>query len=90
MKDVLPFDHDGHAYAIYRAPDGDYFCTDGRCTHGQANLAGGVVMDEVIECPKHGGRFSYRTGEARGIPATVDLRTYPVKVEDGAVYIGID
>ena len=46
-------------------------------------------MDHIIECPKHNGRFDYRTGEAKGAPVCVDLRTYPMKVEDGTVYIDV-
>jgi 3-phenylpropionate/trans-cinnamate dioxygenase ferredoxin subunit len=30
-----------------------------------------------------------RTGKARGAPASVDLKTYPVKVEDGQVFVGL-
>jgi 3-phenylpropionate/trans-cinnamate dioxygenase ferredoxin subunit len=47
------------------------------------------VIDHVIECPKHNGRFDYRTGEAKRVPACIDLRTYPVKVEGGKVLIQI-
>ena len=44
-------------------------------------------MDDIIECPKHNGRFNYRTGLAKGAPACVNLKTYPVKVDGGQVYI---
>jgi 3-phenylpropionate/trans-cinnamate dioxygenase ferredoxin subunit len=46
-------------------------------------------MDGEIECPKHLGRFSYATGAAQGAPVLVDLRTYPVKLEDDTVYLEI-
>ena len=46
-------------------------------------------MDNIIECPKHNGRFDYRTGDAKGAPVCINLRTYPVRVEDGAVLIDI-
>ena len=88
-EDVIRFDHDGHTYAIYRSPDDHFYCTDGICTHEHAHLSDGLVMDEIIECPKHNGRFDYRTGEAKGAPVCVNLNTYPVKIEDGAVFIDI-
>ena len=88
-EDVIRFDHAGRAFAIYRSPDDRYYATDGLCTHEQISLADGLVMDDIIECPKHNGRFNYKTGEARGAPVCVNLRTYPVKVEDGAVFIEI-
>jgi 3-phenylpropionate/trans-cinnamate dioxygenase ferredoxin reductase subunit len=72
-EDVLRFDHEGRTYAIYRSPDGDFFATDGLCTHESVHLADGLVMDNIIECPKHNGRFDYRTGEA-GARAAAALR----------------
>ena len=86
-EDVIRFDHEGRTYAIYRSPDDEYYATDGICTHEHAFLSDGLVMDDIIECPKHNGRFDYRTGAAKGAPVCVDLQTYPVKVEDGSVYI---
>jgi 3-phenylpropionate/trans-cinnamate dioxygenase ferredoxin subunit len=88
-EDVVRFDHDGRVFAIYRSADDEYFATDGICTHERAILADGLVMDEIIECPKHNGRFNYKTGEARGAPVCVNLKTYPVKVADGKVMIKI-
>lgn len=88
-EDLIRFDHDGRTYAIYRSANDEYYATDGHCTHEQAHLADGLVMDYIIECPKHNGRFDYRTGEAKGAPVCVDLKTYPVKVEGGTVFIEI-
>lgn len=89
-EDIVRFDHDGRTFAIYRSSDDAYFATDGWCTHEKAHLADGLVMDNIIECPKHNGRFDYRTGAAKGAPVCVDLRTYPVKVEGGRVLIDLD
>ncbi len=88
-EDVFRFDHDGRTFAIYRSPDDEYFATDGLCTHEYAYLANGFVMDSIIECPKHNGRFDYKTGEAKGAPACVNLRTLPVKLDGGIVYINV-
>jgi 3-phenylpropionate/trans-cinnamate dioxygenase ferredoxin subunit len=88
-EDVVRFDHAGRTFAIYRSPGSRYFATDGLCTHEKVHLSGGLVMGDIIECPKHNGRFDYRTGAARGAPACVDLKTYPVKVEDGRVFLRI-
>jgi 3-phenylpropionate/trans-cinnamate dioxygenase ferredoxin subunit len=88
-EDVIRFDHEGRSFAIYRSPDDRYYATDGLCTHEKVHLAGGLVMDNIIECPKHNGRFDYRTGSAKGAPVCIDLRTYPVRVEDGKVLIDL-
>ena len=89
-EDVIPFEHDGKDYAIYRSPGDGYYATDGHCTHEQTLLCEGLVIGSVIECPKHNGRFDYTSGRALGAPVLVDVHTYPVKVADGTVYIKVD
>lgn len=86
-EDVIRFDHGGRTFALYRTEDDRYFATDGLCTHEQVHLADGLVMGTIIECPKHNGRFDFTTGAAKGAPVCVALRTYPVKVEDGRVFL---
>lgn len=86
-EDVIRFDHDGKTFAVYRSPEDTFHATDGLCTHEKVHLADGLVMDDIIECPKHNGRFDYKTGEAKGAPVCVNLRTYPVKVEGGKVLL---
>jgi 3-phenylpropionate/trans-cinnamate dioxygenase ferredoxin subunit len=88
-EDVIRFDYSGKTYAIYRSPEGEYFATEGLCTHEHVHLADGLVMDEIIECPMHNGRFNYKTGAAKGAPACVNLKTYPTKVESGRVLISV-
>lgn len=88
-EDLIRFDYGDRTFAIYRSPNDNYYCTDGLCTHEQVHLEDGLVMDNIIECPKHNGRFDYRTGEAKGAPVCVNLDTYPVKVENGRVFVQI-
>jgi 3-phenylpropionate/trans-cinnamate dioxygenase ferredoxin subunit len=87
--DVIGVRHDGVDYAVFRSPEDQYYATAGHCTHERELLCDGLVMDGEIECPKHLGRFSYATGTAQGAPVLVDLRTYPVKIEDDTVYLEI-
>lgn len=89
QEGVRRFDHGGRTYAVYRSADDEVFCTDGLCTHEAVHLADGLVMDHEIECPKHAGIFDYRTGEAKNLPACIDLRTYQARIEDGAVLIAL-
>lgn len=86
-EDVIRFDHADRTFAVYRLEGDEFFASDGLCTHERVHLSGGLVMDGIIECPKHNGRFDVRTGVAKGAPACVDLQTYPVKVEAGKVLI---
>ena len=86
-EDVIRFDHDGRTFAVYRTADDKFYATDGLCTHQKVHLADGFVMENIIECPKHNGRFDFTTGQAKGAPVCVNLKTYPVKVETGDVFI---
>ena len=86
-EDVIRFDHAGRTFAIYRSPEDTYHATDGLCTREKIHLADGLVMDHIIECPKHNGRFNYKTGEAMGAPVCVNLKTYPVKLEADKVFV---
>ncbi len=88
-EDVMRFDHGGKTYAVYNTPKG-YFASDGNCTHEDAHLADGLVIDDIIECPLHQGRFHIPTGKAKSPPVCVNLKTYPAKLEGGQVYIQID
>jgi len=88
-EDVVRFDHGGQTYAVYRDEDDAVYATDGLCTHEQVHLADGLVMDGFIECPKHNGRFNFKTGEATRSPACEALKTYQARVADGRVQIRV-
>ena len=88
-EDVIRFDHAGRTYAVYRSAAGQPFATDGLCTHEQVHLVGGLVIDDTIECPKHNGRFNYRTGAALRAPVCEALATYPARVQDGMIEVDL-
>jgi len=88
-EELIRFDYQGRTFCVYRSQNDEFFCTDGLCTHEKVHLAQGLVMDYTIECPKHNGVFDYRTGEAIRMPVCVNLKTFPVKVENDRVFIEI-
>ena len=69
---------------------GKFYATEDTCTHGQASLSEGVVVGDVIECPIHQGRFCVKTGEPKGGPVSIPLRTFSTKVEDNRVFVQVD
>ena len=83
---VCRFDYGSKTFAIYNS-EGEYFATDGFCTHEQQHLEDGLVMDGIIECPLHMGQFDIETGEALSGPVCLDLKTYEVKNENGKIFI---
>jgi 3-phenylpropionate/trans-cinnamate dioxygenase ferredoxin component len=86
-EDVIRFDHGGRTFAVYRSPQGEVFATDGLCTHEKVHLADGLVIGDTIECPKHNGRFNYRTGAPLRAPVCVALAAWPARLRDGRIEI---
>ena len=69
--------------AVYRIGD-DFYALDDVCPHAFALLSSGFVEGDKVECPLHQALFHIPTGKAVGPPCTVDIRSYAVKVDDGA------
>jgi 3-phenylpropionate/trans-cinnamate dioxygenase ferredoxin subunit len=90
LRDLAP----GQAYripgdrpvAVFNV-DGELLAVDDTCTHQDASLADGWLDGYLVECPLHASRFDLRTGRPDGPPAKTPLRTYPVSVEQGVVYV---
>lgn len=69
--------------------DGQFYATQGLCSHEDQPLEGGQFTENVIRCPHHGSRFNIRTGKVLTPPAIENLRTYPVTVEGGTVTVTV-
>ena len=78
----------GRELALYSA-GGEIFATDNLCTHGHARLCDGFLDGHEIECPLHQGKFDVRTGQPTCAPVTEAIRSYPVKIEGGRVFLAI-
>jgi len=87
--DVIGLAVAGYDIAIYTVGDAIY-ATDNTCTHGQARLCDGFLDGHEIECPLHQGKFDVRDGRPTCDPVTQALRSYPVKIEGGRVFVQID
>jgi 3-phenylpropionate/trans-cinnamate dioxygenase ferredoxin subunit len=68
----------------------EIFALEDICSHAEFPLSDGEVDGHTIECLLHGSRFDLRTGKSLGPPATQPVRTYPVSVLDGDVYIDME
>lgn len=73
-------DVDGTLIAIFNI-DSEYYAIEDICTHDGGLLTGGKIECDVIICPRHGARFSIRTGAALSPPAYEAATTFPVRVE---------
>jgi len=82
-------DVDGVAVAVFNL-GGEYFAIKDECPHDGGDLAKGALEGEVIICPRHGARFSIRTGAVLGPPAYEDLKTFKLQVVNGKVQIEVE
>lgn len=78
---------DGRPICLYHLSDGVY-ATDDQCTHAQASLSTGEIIDDAcVECPLHGSRFNIRTGKALSLPAFEPVATYPAHIQNDTIYV---
>ncbi|MEO1384252.1 MAG: nitrite reductase small subunit NirD [Bacteroidota bacterium] len=71
----------------------EWYATQNLCPHKQQMiLSRGMIGTEneepKVACPFHKKTFSLQTGQNLN-GDECDLATYPVKVEDGKVYVGV-
>ncbi|MEX1117530.1 MAG: NADH:ubiquinone reductase (Na(+)-transporting) subunit F [Terrimicrobiaceae bacterium] len=88
-SDVIRFDHGKKTFALIRDSAGRLYATDGICTHGNTHLAEGLVKDDIIECPKHNGRFHLADGTPARAPVCRGLATYPLEERQGRLHLNI-
>lgn len=72
--------------SVFRA-EGEFYAVDDTCSHSDASLADGFVDGCFVECPLHAALFDLRTGVPQCLPAKRPLRTHPVVVSEGVVYV---
>jgi nitrite reductase/ring-hydroxylating ferredoxin subunit len=83
------YEYNSKQIAIFKLEDG-YYAIDNRCSHEEAYLSEGEIEDGKIECPLHGAVFDIKTGKNLALPAVLPVKTYPVKVENGRIYIQLN
>ena len=81
-----------------------YYATQGRCPHMGGILAKGKLDGTVVTCPRHGSQFVVTDGKVvrwmkgKGLMAAIGkilkhprpLKTYPVSVESGDIFVKVD
>jgi nitrite reductase/ring-hydroxylating ferredoxin subunit/uncharacterized membrane protein len=78
----------GKRIALARTDTG-YVAFDDRCTHRGGSLAGGVLVDGIVQCLWHGSQFECASGKVHCGPAKQAIKTYEVKEERNVVKLVI-
>lgn len=83
---VMVYRNGAKPIAIFRLPDG-YFAIEDICSHEEASLSDGEIDHGKIECPLHGAIFDIKTGKNLTLPAVLPVKSYPVKIENGDIFL---
>ncbi|MEP7368350.1 MAG: Rieske 2Fe-2S domain-containing protein [Dermatophilaceae bacterium] len=68
---------------------GSAYATSNYCTHLDCLLSSGKLVDDGICCSCHGSVFDLETGEPIYPPATEAIAVYPVREQDGEIFVGV-
>ncbi|MDA9982269.1 non-heme iron oxygenase ferredoxin subunit [Gammaproteobacteria bacterium] len=82
-------DVDGVEVAVFNI-GGEFLAIEDICTHDGGELACGELEGDVIVCPRHGAKFSLRTGAVLAPPAYEPVATLPIRVENNVVQVKDD
>lgn len=59
------------------------------CSHDDGPVGEGELDGFTIICPRHGARFDIRNGAVLALPAVQDIPTYPVRISEDDIEIGV-
>src|SRR5262245_55434722 len=69
--------------------EGDFYALLDRCSHQDYPRPEGVLDGTRLECIYHGAKFDVCSGRAMQLPAIRPVKTFPVEVRDGAVFVEV-
>lgn len=76
--------------ALFNLGD-EFLATDNQCPHKGGPLCDGIVTATSVVCPLHAWKVNLATGQVERPAAGTGhcVRTYPVRVDDGLVVVGL-
>ncbi len=91
-EDAVPFlegrrvEVGGLYVGVFNTEDGFYAVYD-VCPHRGGPLSDGDVAAGVVTCPLHARKIDLKTGDVLNDETLSCTFTFPVKIEDGSVYL---
>ncbi|MBF0594063.1 MAG: non-heme iron oxygenase ferredoxin subunit [Candidatus Omnitrophica bacterium] len=69
--------------------NGQFFALADECSHAYAPLSESDVENFIVTCRWHGAQFDVRSGKGIGTLAYADVRSFPVRIEDGSIEVEV-
>jgi len=85
---VRGVEHEGRRIMVVNY-EGRIYAMEGTCTHEEADLSMGFLLENRIMCPLHFSQFDVTTGEALNPPATLPLRMFNVQIQGAGIYVEV-
>ena len=61
-----------------------------RCSHEDLPLSDGELDGDEVVCVYHGARFDACTGARKALPAVRPIKSYPVELRDGDIFVDLE
>jgi 3-phenylpropionate/trans-cinnamate dioxygenase ferredoxin subunit len=84
----LEGDVEGFRVRVARV-NGTLYAFEDRCTHDDSPFDDAPIEGCEIICPRHGARFSLRSGEALTPPAYEPLRIFEAREVQGRIHVRV-
>ena len=69
--------------------NGEFFAIKDACPHAEYPLSKGIVEGEEVTCASHSWKFKIKTGECVRGEKDLFIRTFPVVVENGEIWVRV-
>ncbi len=69
--------------------EGTIYAVADECSHEEFALSDGDLEGDEILCIYHGARFDCKTGKNICLPATQPVKSFPVEVRAGQIYVDV-
>ena len=87
--EIKNFKFDDISILLTRKNDKVYALED-VCSHDGAELSDGDLVDNDIQCARHGARFDLGSGQATRMPAIVGIVNFNVVINNGEIFVELD
>ena len=68
---------------------GTIYAVEAECPHQGTPMAGALLKESYLSCPRHGWRFELKDGSCKEHPE-LTLKTWPVRIENNEIIVDLD